>query len=327
MRKLTLFILLICTVSAMGQSLPRAQKRQVSTTSYMVSASKYDYTTAARDITQGCRSDYDRAKAIYLWLCENISFDPTLKIRTADECWQQRKAVCQGYCELFYRMAETLGIKTDLIYGQVKIGRDMPTTEKHVWLLVRSERGSHLLDPTWGAGKLINGKFERNSNPLLWFDVHPSWLIFTHLPQRQQYQFTRISISEADFSSLPFATPALAQIGWKADDALAEATSGHLAFPHLHPQIPANISFHSVPAHRILSPARKYRFTIKGLAANESLCIQDASGKAIDCPVHSKGNTHTLTITPNVRGKLTLCLSRSNGFFAKLQPLMEYEVK
>ena len=327
MRKLTLFILLICTCSVVGQVLPRTQKKRVSTTSYMVSASQYDYTSAARDITQGCRSDYDRAKAIYLWLCNNISFDPTLKIRTADECWQRRKAVCQGYCELFYRIAETLGIKSDLIYGKVKIGRDTPATEKHVWLLVKTERGSHLLDPTWGAGKFVNGKFERNEKPLLWFDVHPSWFIFTHLPSKKQHQFRSSIITEETFTALPFATPDLEQIGWEAEDALTEASSSRFIFPIIHPQIPANISFHSVPRHHQLSPAEEYRFTLKGLLANESLCIQDASGNTQKAEAVTEGNTHTIIVTPSVQGKLTLFISRSNGFFAKLQPLMEYEVR
>ena len=114
-------------------------------------------------------------------------------------------------------------------------------------MLVKTEQGSHLLDPTRGAGKIINGKFERNENPLIWFDVHPSWFIFTHFPSKQQYRLTEQSISEPVFVRLPFATSDLEIIGWTADNALSSALSKSLGFPVILPNIPVDISFLSVP--------------------------------------------------------------------------------
>lgn len=327
MRQILLSLFLLSTFCATAQNLPTAKKKRISTTSYMVSASQYNYSTVARDITQGCRTSYDCAKALYLWICDNISYDSSLKIRTADECWRQRRGVCQGYCELYYRLAETLGIKTDLIYGQVKLGRNDRNTEKHVWLQIRTERGIHLLDPTWGAGKIINGKFERNTNPLLWFDVNPSWLIFTHLPKKEQHQYLKETIDAAKFASLPYATPELEMLGMIPNKTLSESLTDRQDFPLINPSMPTHISFLSVPCRSVLSPASGYQFIVKGLGTDETLCITDASGNVCQTDRQAQGDTHTLTFSPTSSGKHTLCLSRSNGFFTRLFPMVEYEVK
>ena len=79
---------------------------------FPISASKYDYAPIAQQITDGEVTKYDKARSIYQWICKNISYDTTYQIYTADKCWELKRGVCQAYCELFYRLAEPLGINT-----------------------------------------------------------------------------------------------------------------------------------------------------------------------------------------------------------------------
>ena len=188
-----------------SQSLPAARKRAVYGIDFFVSRSVYDYKVVAKDITSGTEGKYEKAEALYLWICENISYDATNRYRTADECWNHRSAVCQGYCELFYRMAETVGVKSRLVFGKCKFNDTV--LEEHTWLSVRTERGTILLDPTWGAGQMVQGRFYRMSDPLLWFDIDPYWMIFTHYPDSKRNQHLDKPISLEQFTALPYMTP------------------------------------------------------------------------------------------------------------------------
>ena len=194
-------------VTAVGQTLPAAKKMAVYGVDFYVSKSVYNYKAKAKEITLGATGKYEKTKALYLWLCENISYDTSNTYRTADECWDHRRAVCQGYCELFYRMAETVGVKSRLVFGKCKDGVHGTDLEEHTWLSVKTERGTILLDPTWGAGQMVQGRFFRMSDPLLWFDIDPYWMIFTHYPDSKRNQHLDKPITLEQFTALPYMTP------------------------------------------------------------------------------------------------------------------------
>lgn len=322
-------LLLICVIAsnACSQTLPSREQKKVSTTTYMVSASHFDYRVAADTIVGHSTSKYEQAKQIYLWLCRNVSYDGSQQIRTADEAWTQRKAVCQGYCELFFRLAETKGLQVELVYGKIK-GPEMKKSglEKHVWLSVKTERGAILLDPTWGAGKIVNSRFEHNANPLEWFDVNPTWLLFTHQAVKIQKQYNASQLTEAQFTELPYAAPALERIGWNANDAFADSKSGSRPFPTVIPFDAPKLKFQSVPKYRNLVVGKSYTFTVAGLSSEESICLQDASGKKLDAIASNSGNVHTLIFQASKQSVVRLSLMRSNGFFNRVFPLLEYEI-
>ena len=197
---------LFCLIaSCLAQPLPTARKRAVYGKGYYIAPSRYDYSEVAKEVTKDTSSAYEQAKALYLWICENISYDTQTDIRTADLCWDKRRAVCQGYCELFYRMAETLGLKTQLVYGRSRNSLD--SHENHSWLSVRTEKGDILLDPTWGAGSVIFGEFKRNSTPLVWFDPAPELFIHTHFPENKKHQHLKNTVKPEAFDTLKYVRP------------------------------------------------------------------------------------------------------------------------
>lgn len=204
--------------------LPLRRKSAVYRFEYYVSPSRYDFSLLAEMITRGCEDNYERLVALYLWTCDNIRYDAIQDARTADHVWGSRSAVCQGYCELIYRMARSLGIKIDLVNGQSKrtvrpasssststfsstssthSTSSTPSTptpsnlDEHVWLCARIDGRSILLDPTWGAGYTYKGRFYKSRNPMKWFDVAPDVLILTHFPEYKKFQLLNPPVSKS----------------------------------------------------------------------------------------------------------------------------------
>lgn len=87
---------------------------------YSISSTKYDYTNVSNQIVAGCESKYEQAKAIYKWLCDNIAYDTSHTIYSADDCFDNKRGVCQAYCELFYQLSEPIGLKVEIISGLSK---------------------------------------------------------------------------------------------------------------------------------------------------------------------------------------------------------------
>lgn len=241
---LTILILLCITGTAVGQLLQPTpgRKRAVYGVGYYVSRSDYDYSSTAHEIVAGAATRYDKAQRIYLWLCRNITYDRTGQIRTADETFRRRTAVCQGYCELFYRLGECVGLKSRLVYGKCR--RPNGSFQEHVWLLVTTEKGDILLDPTWGAGYYRGDRFVRQQEPLKWFDVDPAWFVFTHLPKSDSRQNLYPPVTQEQFAQLRFVTPPSAtDEGVNAHDSLTHALAAFrpLPLPTVRPAVPTAV--------------------------------------------------------------------------------------
>ena len=102
------------------------------------------------------KTTYQKVKAIYDWMTKNIKYDYTnlddgsymLKY-TAYAAAINKKAVCQGYANLFYRLANDAGIDCRIITGQGDGDRGW---EAHSWNIVKLDDGKYYcLDATWGA--------------------------------------------------------------------------------------------------------------------------------------------------------------------------------
>ena len=95
-------------------------------------------------------SDYEQVKVIYDYICENVVYDYdnllnlnyTLKY-SAYAALINGTAVCQGYANLFYRMALEAGIDTRIIVGD--------GGGPHSWNIVDLGEKYYYLDATWDA--------------------------------------------------------------------------------------------------------------------------------------------------------------------------------
>lgn len=325
-----LLTLLLLTVQAHCQQLPASRHKDAYSDGGYVSASAYDYSAITRQVIGNAKSQYDQARAIYLWLCENIAYDASGKVRTADECWNARKGVCQGYCELFYRMAETIGIKTKLVYGSCKNQANPQQSEKHVWLVIKTERGEILADPTWGAGCFVNGKFQHLPMPQLWFDTDPHWFAFTHMPQQKKHQHLAAPVSDEDFAHLPYITPLAAHVGLTPAAAKAKTlTQGKtlVKIPPMSADQLQKVRLVKVPQEYRLTVGSSYTFQIEKLKDGCTLSIQNEAGAYHEESWTRQGNTYTLNLSPRWKGKLSVVVTTENPLFTTRKAVLEYVVE
>lgn len=95
--------------------------------------------------------------AIYDYICENVTYDNAglaannQKIYSAYAALVDKTAVCQGYANLFYRLALELGVDARLIAGTSK-------SQPHAWNIVRMGGKYYNVDTTWDAPRAAAGQ-------------------------------------------------------------------------------------------------------------------------------------------------------------------------
>lgn len=310
---------------SLAQPLPVARKRAVYGNGYYIAPSQYDYSQVAKDIVKGKKSRYEQARALYLWICEHISYDTQTDIRTADLCWDRKRAVCQGYCELYYRMADCINLNTTLAYGHCRLADG--SSEEHSWLSVNTEKGDILMDPTWGAGAVVNGQFQRQMMPLLWFDVDPKWFIFTHFPQNKKHQHLDQKVTEEVYNKLQYTTNLAAKLGLKPTQLLQDMKQGKCSLPHI-PTLSAAFWEHISLRQAPLSNQLQVGETVTLIVEKHSDCeLTLKNGKQIwkEKAWKKEENTYSITITPTSIGELQLTVG-TTGFVHLSAPVLEYEV-
>ncbi|MGN0732839.1 MAG: transglutaminase domain-containing protein [Emergencia sp.] len=112
------------------------------------------------------RSDYEKAKLIYDYICSSVSYDyehlndPNYKLQyTAYAALVNGTSVCQGYANLAYRLFLEAGLDCRIISGTANNG-------PHAWNIVKLGDLYYNLDSTWDARQSDNRYryFLRSSN-------------------------------------------------------------------------------------------------------------------------------------------------------------------
>ena len=156
------------------------------------------------------KTTYQKVQAIYNWITANVKYDyshmndPTYLLQyTAYAAAVQKKAVCQGYANLFYRLANDAGVDCRIITGKAYNGTQ---TEDHAWNIVRMEDEKYYcLDATWDAG-LKPEKYEYFLKGLTSFSKdHRAETDKLNTPYWTQYE-SRTSATDYKASSAPTVT-------------------------------------------------------------------------------------------------------------------------
>ncbi|MBN1950829.1 MAG: hypothetical protein JW801_06470 [Bacteroidales bacterium] len=175
-------------------------------------------------------SQTEQAHALYTWVTNNIAYDVKqlhkgLKDYTPEQTLSRKKAVCQGYSELYHALCDALGIESYIIIGYSKgfgyiKGEDF-TRSNHAWNAVYTDSSWILIDPTWGAGSLgyrfnmmnrlkkifnkhaaIRSQVIFTKNPTdTYFNISVEELLKTHLPADAKWQFREHPVGYHEFIS------------------------------------------------------------------------------------------------------------------------------
>jgi len=165
-------------------------------------------------LVQPAKNDLEKARAIYRWITQNISYDFSAYLTKnysstkARDVLVSRSSVCQGYSSLFNALADSAGLEVVTISGWAKgysysAGDQIIGPTNHAWNAVKINGGWYLIDSTWGAGSIVEQRFVREFDEG-YFLTHPDQFIYNHLPEDSKWQLLSTSVSKSEFSALPY---------------------------------------------------------------------------------------------------------------------------
>lgn len=292
--------------------------RLPSTESHYISPTRYNYSKVAGSLTEGCKTDFEKIEAIYDWMTRTIAYDTSYSIHTADECYVEKKGVCQAYCELFYRIAEAAGVRVDIISG---ISRDIYGNVQrggHSWLFAYTrENYGILLDPTWDAGTVSNRVFTREDYHRAWFGVDPKWMILTHFPENKSDQLLPNPMSEDEFCSMKYPIRKGHNVyGFDIGRIYTAARKGTLSIPEVYSGGYGDLIIIDAPLQKELRVGNEYTFRVKMLTDNKDLILsvcgvwyKVSAGKWKD-----EGNgIYSITCVPEKEDEVSINLRRKGS--------------
>ena len=194
-------------------------------------ARKLDYsgssvTELANLLAANAPTESDKARIIYAWITQHITYDvaafndaiendrypkvdPTKVLR-------DRTTICSGYSNLYQALAAAMNLEAAIVIGYAK-GATPPNDPRfqnvnHSWNSVRIDDAWYLLDATFGAGLIEDGKFSPSYNPY-YFATPPQQFINQHYPEDQGWQLLSTTHSRNSFDNFPQVSPRFYNLG------------------------------------------------------------------------------------------------------------------
>lgn len=101
------------------------------------------------------KSEYEKIAAIYEYIVSNVKYADDLSDETVYSAYgalANGKAVCQGFAQLFYRLASEAGISSRVVAGTAGGG-------DHAWNIASINGWYYLLDSTWDSNMGSGAKY------------------------------------------------------------------------------------------------------------------------------------------------------------------------
>ncbi|CAL8283511.1 unnamed protein product [Lota lota] len=188
----------------------------------------YEVKTIAQSITQEARSELERLRAIWVWLCHNIEYDvsgylgQSEKLSSPEEVIAAGKGVCCGYSSLCLEMCREVGLQCQEVPGHSKgIGhrpgqslRDVRSD--HMWNAVLLGGQWFLMDSCWGAGRvdMEHKSFVKKFDDF-YFLTDPEDFVESHFPDEDKWQLLDQPMSREEFEMRVFKTSTFFTLGLK----------------------------------------------------------------------------------------------------------------
>ena len=204
--KLTSILLLYFTVLVSAQSTARYVDTDVRAMQ-IPKASTRTVEDIATYIKANFSTDEEKARAAFYWISQTISYDianmNTINYydneqQVVDEVMKSRKGVCMHYATLMSRICNRAGVKTFVVGGYTRQNGKVDILS-HAWNVSFVNGKWQIIDPTWGTGQIVNGKFVRQLNNEF-FLMQPEEGIKSHCPFDPMWQLLQYPIDNNNFS-------------------------------------------------------------------------------------------------------------------------------
>ena len=168
--------------------------------------------SVARYIAQRETDPWMRVKALHDYVADRVSYDvEALRSKTyppqdAETVFRTRRSVCAGYANLLAAMGTASGEEIVVVGGDSRTSGGELTGQGHAWNAARIGGRWVLLDATWDAGPVTDGRFvKRYSTDFLF--APPEVLGLSHFPDEEQWQLRHPALSRGEFLRQPMMRP------------------------------------------------------------------------------------------------------------------------
>lgn len=166
------------------------------------------------NLTYNLKTDVERFRAIYIWVCNNIESDydlmlknnrkraklisnstklnnwnTTFKKEVFNSLIKDKKTLCSGYAYLVKKLANLAGLECEIINGYGKTSTSFKSIKfpNHAWNAIKLNNKWYLCDATWSSGFITEDftfKFNYNND---YFLMHPEDFAKSHKPLDEKW--------------------------------------------------------------------------------------------------------------------------------------------
>ncbi|MBX9852368.1 MAG: hypothetical protein K2X86_11505 [Cytophagaceae bacterium] len=170
--------------------------------------------TLAHYLTIPAKNEVEKARSIFRWVAENISYDfdaylsGNIPSQHASDILKCRKGVCAGYAALYKALCDRAGIECEIVEGYAKGYSYEPGAvgegTNHAWNAVKINGKWYLLDATWSSGRKTNHNKTTNEEDFeeFYFCPDPADFIYSHFPEEEKWQLLDKPVTRKEFFNL-----------------------------------------------------------------------------------------------------------------------------
>jgi transglutaminase-like putative cysteine protease len=168
--------------------------------------------SVARYVAQRETDPWMRVKALHDYVADRVSYDvEALRSKTyppqdAETVFRTRRSVCAGYANLLAAMGAAAGDEIVVVGGDSRTDGGDLSGVGHAWNAARIGGRWVLLDATWDAGPVTDGRFVKRYSTEFLF-APPEVLGLSHFPDEEQWQLRQPALSRGEFLRQPMMRP------------------------------------------------------------------------------------------------------------------------
>jgi hypothetical protein len=271
-----------------------------------------NYRRLVSQIVKKSKTPYEKARAIFMWIANNIAYDLTASIYDADDTFISREGICSGYSSLFEKFCKLADLEAVTIVGMSRgiTFRKGDNLGSHAWNAVKMS-GSQwiLIDVTWGAGYINKNVFSRHIGSY-WFDTDPSIFVLSHFPEVESWQLIQNALTEEEFRTFPIIYPNIAMMGLNGTSLLEhfrKNESKNHNFPDTHP-FGGLLKVNELPLTDALTSGNKYNFSFTAPDNYKIALVQEERWNYF---ANGANNVYTIEYQP-VKGELSINVNDGN---------------
>jgi len=173
-------------------------------------------------LLKGIDDPVRQAKILHDWIALNISYNVIafsngeIPDQSYSSVLKSKKAVCEGYSNLYLKMCSLAKIKCQKVSGYARgvgfnpLSQDTSLDSNHAWNAVFLNGNWYLVDTTWDAGH-VTGCYKTSYSyakrySTSYFLLDPMAMLHTHFPSTPMWQLLNRQLSRNEFLSLPYLT-------------------------------------------------------------------------------------------------------------------------